>query len=146
MVNYQYIVTHLRITVFFISDTLFRLSRTCWHLQIEREKHTVGGCDVYITARSVVAWAQISPSATLVLEGPSILGPSPDQINNLGNTTCKNGLHAQEDENHGWWWRWKQMDDGQAGEGTMMDDGWGKREKTETQENTYWNSNLIGSI
>ena len=34
------------------------------------------------------------------------------------------------------------MDNGQAGEDTMMDDGWGEQEKTEIQENIYWNSNL----
>ena len=56
----------------------------CWH--------------VYITAKGVVDGDQISPSATFILQGPSILGPSPDQINNLGNTTRENGLHTQEEK------------------------------------------------
>jgi hypothetical protein len=69
-----------------------------------------------ITATGVISWAQISPSATFVLEGPSILGPSPDQINNLRNTTCENGLHTQEekmrtmdDEDKGRWAMDKQV-------------------------------------
>jgi len=53
---------------------------------------------VYVTAKGVVDGDQISPSATFILEGPSILGPSPDQINNLGNTTRENGLHTQEEK------------------------------------------------
>ena len=64
---------------------------------------------MYVTAKGVVDGDQISPSATFILEGPSILGPSPDQINNLGNTTRENGLHTQEektrtmDEEEGTW-------------------------------------------
>lgn len=53
---------------------------------------------MYVTAKGVVDGDQISPSATFILEGPSILGPSPDQINNLGNTTRENGLHTQEEK------------------------------------------------
>ena len=53
---------------------------------------------MYITAKGVVDGDQISPSATFILQGPSILGPSPDQINNHGNTTRENGLHTQEEK------------------------------------------------
>jgi len=53
---------------------------------------------VNVTAKGVVDGDQISPSATFILEGPSILGPSPDQINNLGNTTRENGLRTQEEK------------------------------------------------
>lgn len=67
---------------------------------------------MYITARGGVFWGQISPSAAFVLEGPSILGPSPDQINNLRNTTCENGLHTQEE-------KMRTMDDEEEGRWTM---------------------------
>jgi len=92
---------------------------------------------VYVSAKGVVVGDQISPSATFILEGPSILGPSPDQINNLGNTTRENGLHTQEEKT-------RTMDDEEE-EGTWTTDKWartpgwmmvgGEREKTEIHEN-----------
>jgi len=37
----------------------------------------------------------VSPSSTFVLQSSSVFGPSPDEVNNLGNTTCENGLRDE---------------------------------------------------